>query len=63
MRPLGGFWKGRIDFFLNNFDDTDEHLNMLRVFIYTWPRGYKIFFVLNGVEHEILNAHKYENIK
>ena len=29
----------------------------------TWPRGYKTFFVLNSVEHEILNAHKYENIK
>ena len=27
------------------------------------PRGYKTFFILNSVEHEILNAHKYENIK
>ena len=27
------------------------------------PRGYKIFFMLKSVEHEILNAHKYENIK
>ena len=26
-------------------------------------RGYKTFFVLNSVEHEILNAHKYKNIK
>ena len=26
------------------------------------PRGYKTFFVLNSTEHEILNAHKYENI-
>ena len=26
----------------------------------TWPRGYKTFFMLNSVEHEILNAHKYE---
>ena len=26
-----------------------------------WPRGYKTFFVLNSVE--ILNAHKYKNIK
>ena len=25
-----------------------------------WPRGYKTFFVLNSVEHEILNAHKYK---
>ena len=28
-----------------------------------WPRGYKTFFVLNSIEHEILNAHKYRNIK
>ena len=26
-------------------------------------RGYKIFFMLNSGEHEILNAHKYKNIK
>ena len=29
----------------------------------TRPRGYKTFFVLNSVEHEILNAHKYKNVK
>ena len=29
----------------------------------TWPGGYKTFFMLNSVEHEILNAHKYKNIK
>ena len=28
-----------------------------------WPRGYKTFFILNSVEHEILNAHKYKYIK
>ena len=27
------------------------------------PRGYKIFFMLNSVEHEILIAHKYKGIK
>ena len=27
------------------------------------PRGYKTSLMLNSVEHEILNAHKYENIK
>ena len=27
------------------------------------PAVIKLFFVLNSVEHEILNAHKYENIK
>ena len=26
-------------------------------------RVYKTFFMLNSVEHEILNAHKYKNIK
>ena len=25
------------------------------------PRGYKTFFMLNSVEHEIFNAHKYKN--
>ena len=29
----------------------------------TRPQGYKTFFVLNSVEHEILHAHKYKNIK
>ena len=29
----------------------------------SWPRGYKTFFMLNSAEHEILNTHKYENIK
>ena len=31
--------------------------------IQIWPRGYKTFFILNSVEHEILNAYKYENMK
>ena len=26
-------------------------------------RGYKTFFMLNSVEHEFSNAHKYKNIK
>ena len=29
----------------------------------SWPRGYKTFFMLTSVEHEILNAHKYKDIK
>ena len=29
----------------------------------SWPQGYKTFFMLNLVEHEILNAHKFKNIK
>ena len=32
-------------------------------YYYSWPRGYKIFFVLNSIEHEIFNAYKYKNIK
>ena len=29
-----------------------------------WPRGYKtFFFMLNSVEHEILNAREYKDIK
>ena len=28
-----------------------------------WLRGYKTFFMLNSVKHEILNAYKYKNIK
>ena len=36
---------------------TEEPLNHSRA------RGYKTFFVLNSVEHEISNAHKYKNIK
>ena len=27
----------------------------------SWPRGYKTFFMLNLVEHEILNAHMYKD--
>ena len=29
----------------------------------TGARGYKTFFMLSSVEHEILNAHRYKNIK
>ena len=28
-----------------------------------WPRGNKTCFMLKSVEHEILNAHKYNSIK
>ena len=27
------------------------------------PRGYKTFSMLNSAEHEILNAHKFKNMK
>ena len=36
---------------------------VLRVGYRIWARGYKTLFVLNSVEQEILNAHKYKNIK
>ena len=32
------------------------------LFLKIRARGYKICFMLNSVEHEILNAHKYKNI-
>ena len=35
-------------------------LLVLRLECWIWPRGYKTFFMLNLVEHEILNAHKYK---
>ena len=31
--------------------------------LYSRLRGYKSFFMLNSVEHGILNANKYKNIK
>ena len=30
---------------------------------YDLGRGYKLFFMLNSAEHEILNAHKYDKVK
>ena len=29
----------------------------------SWARGYKTYFMLNSIGHEILNARKYKNIK
>ena len=40
-------------FLVLSFDHNDK----------TWPRGYKTFFMLNSVEHGIVNSHKYKNIK
>ena len=40
-----------------------KSMQQLPKFARNWPRGYKIFFILNSVEHEILNAHKYKNIE
>ena len=30
---------------------------------FSCARGYKTFFMLNSANHEIVNAHKYKNIK
>ena len=30
---------------------------------FTWPRGYKTFFMLNSAKHGISNARKHKNIK
>ena len=30
------------------------------VMVYSWPRSYKTFSMLNSAEHERLNAHKYK---
>ena len=43
-------------------------MKMLERFLHSFktltrPRGYKENFMLSSAEHEILNAHKYKNIK
>ena len=40
-----------------------SHLLLRGLSAETRPRSYKTFSMLNSVEHEILNAHKYKNIK
>ena len=37
-------------------------LDFVSAYYQTEPQGYKTFFILNSVEHEILNAHKYKKI-
>ena len=53
----------------------DKTERLIKVYCYTFMfffrhftkeirlRGYKIFSMLNSLEHDILNAHKYKNIK
>ena len=41
----------------SNHNDNDDFKKTSR------PRGYKSFFMLSSVEHEILNALTYKNIK
>ena len=57
-------------FFLNSVSVVNEKRHAKRGWMFVWivttetrPRGYKFFFMLNSVEHAILNAHKYKNIK
>ena len=52
--------------FLESYSKTPfEMISMILTFEsqVSRPRGYKTFFMLNSVEHEILNAHKYKDIK
>ena len=56
-------------------DCMKNNIKYLKIIIIWWylsfiitklgarARGYKTFFMLNSVEHEILNAHKYKIIK
>ena len=46
------------EFFINDY----VKLTMLEQ-LGPCPEAIKLFFMLNSVEHEILNAHKYKNIK
>ena len=47
----------------NHIKDKNSKICSMLSFVTAWPRGYKTFFMLNSVEHEILNAHKYKNFK
>ena len=38
-------------------------LSNQKSYLTPWARGYKTFSMLKSAKHEILNAHKYENIK
>ena len=38
-------------------------IHFTQFYLENWPRGYKTFFMLNSVEHEIVNVYKYKNIK
>ena len=48
---------------LNQKMSVYEPKTTAKVLPVTWPRGYKTFFMLNSVGHEILNAYKDKNIK
>ena len=59
-----GFLVCSPDMVLNIRTDTAEQ--MLQVHIRPFPvqtQSYKTFFMLNSAEQEIVNAHKYKNIK
>ena len=43
--------------------ESDFQYGRLQDFLEIRAQGYKTFFRLNSAEHEILNAHKYENIE
>ena len=48
---------------LSAFDRYSDQISGGDVDSENRPRGYKTIFMLNSVKHEILNSHKYKNIK
>ena len=47
----------------SSHDKAVQQLAAFQVRRGNWAKAHKTFFMLNSVEHEILNAHKYENIR
>ena len=43
-----------------NKEVSERSKQSLEIMTKSWPGGYKTFIILNSVEHEILNAHKYK---
>ena len=61
-------WAIKFDvFFLKEFQNEKLDISEERKYAITnaepCPEVIKLFFLLNSAEHEILNAHKYKNIK
>ena len=52
------FW-----FFISILFDSFQQSASINVCVESWPQCYKTFCMLSSVEYEILNAHKYKNIK
>ena len=48
---------------VGSFSIFAHAVSIILISVKNWPRGYKTFFMLNSVEHEIFPAQKYENAK